>query len=559
MKIERQRRVISPMDIMDYTGIPFNLMQADAIKIAGAYSDQLLEDLGRIIGYYKIYDEGVEFLQADGTSEGDYLPADLKYARSAALIDKEARFMFGKPAEFSLTLTEDDTDNEAAKQQVSVVQNLLEEVLRRNGFANACLKAFKDCCIGERVAVVLDFNEDGGITIRFLPSYSFVYELDEFDQLKNLVTFYNINDEEDLTLQRIYRKRWHIENGVCYVTIGVFDGAGRPVQGDRYDNKPQATEFDYIPGAVILNDGLTGDMDGVSEIKKLGEYEYWYSKLANADIDAEQQGMNPIRYAIDMSPESTDRKNLAISPGAFWDMSSDTELEDGKTGSVGTLESAMSYSEPLGKTLDRLSSAMNETVDVPNISADSMTGVITSGKSLKAIYWPLTVRCDEKMLSWQPALEFVAHTILDGCRRYPKVAKLYMEIPLPDVAYVLTVENPYSLPEDEVEEKQTDMAEVNNKVRSRKSYLMKWRKMTDKDADAELQQIAFEEKLFQNGYTQQMVAATGSTVQAGIAAAQGQQEEQTGSTEEVVSAAREQLRQQLEGNEPAADTTTQEE
>lgn len=566
---QKLRKIVNPLDVVAYTGIPYNLMQADAVQLGGVYSNQMLEDLGRIIGYYKIYDEGVEFLQADGYSEGDYLPADLRYARSAALIDKEARFAFGRPAEFKLALTEEDNEKESAKHDISVLQDLLNEVMRRNKFAEANLKGFKDASIGERVAITVDFNEDGGITVKFLPSYSFMYEQDEFDRLSTLVTFYNINDEEEASKQRIYRKKWYIENGKCWVKIGVYDGSGRPVMDEGYDpEKPIDTKFDYIPGVVILNDGLTGDLDGVSEIKKLGEYEYWYSKLANSDIDAEQQGMNPVRYAIDMSEGSTDRSKLTIKPGAFWDMTSDTELEDGKQGQVGVLETSMSYSEALSKTLDRLSSTMHDTVDVPNISADSMTGVITSGKSLKAIYWPLTVRCDEKMLSWIPALEFVAHTIIEGCRLWPNVAKLYLDSPVPATPYVLTVENPYSLPEDELEEKQSDMAEVTNKVRSRKSYLKKWLNLTDKEADAELQQIAFEEQLFTNSFSKQMYnAAATNTVQVGLQQSQAtvesedettqqqsqQQSQQAQSRQQTVNTAREALRKQFEGNSASAD------
>ena len=54
------------------------------------------------------------------------------------------------------------------------------------------------------------------------------------------------------------------------------------------------------------------------------------------------------------------------------------------------------------------------------------------------------------------------------------------------------------LPEDEVEEKNMDLAEIEAKVMSRKAYLKKWRKLNDTEAEAELLQIKAEQDLFEN-------------------------------------------------------------
>jgi len=84
---------------------------------------------------------------------------------------------------------------------------------------------------------------------------------------------------------------------------------------------------------------------------------------------------------------------------------------------VGTLENSMNYSVPLKTTLDRIKTSAYEQVDVPNITLESMTGVITSGKSLKAIYWSLIVRCKEKMKVWGPQLRHLVKIIIDGSYR----------------------------------------------------------------------------------------------------------------------------------------------
>lgn len=60
------------------------------------------------------------------------------------------------------------------------------------------------------------------------------------------------------------------------------------------------------------------------------------------------------------------------------------------------LKSDTTYTGALGTTLDRLKQAMYDQLAVPNVSPDAMQGVVTSGKTLKAIYWDLIVRCDEK-------------------------------------------------------------------------------------------------------------------------------------------------------------------
>ena len=510
----RQRRAMTPLDISAYIGIPLGLITPEIHTIHGAYSDAMLEDLGRIIRYYEIYEEGVELIQSNamGDDSGDYVPADLRYMQSANLIDKEARFIFGKPAEITLVPPEDKADDEGYKAKLTALQDVLDAILRRNQFAIKTLKGFKDCCIGERCCLVLDFSPERGCFIRYLPAYSFFYENDEYEQLSKLVVIYNANNEQEPLKQRVYKKKWWVENGRCKITEEVFDGTGQVIE----DLVETETRFRYIPAYVILNDGLTGDENGVSEIKRLAEYEYWYTKLANADIDSEQKGMNPIKYAIDMDSRTTDREHLPLGPGAFWDLKSDKTLSDDETGRVGIIESTMNYSTPLGATLDRMSTIMHDTIDVPDVNIANLTGAITSGKTLKAIYWPLGNRSDEKMLAWEPAFQFAARTVLDGLLLYPEIRRIYSTENLaPETPCGIVVENPYSLPEDEAEEKQADLSEVAAGTMSRTSYMRKWRRMTPKEADAELRQIAAEKRLMDDSYSRQLYEASGQTVTGG--------------------------------------------
>lgn len=495
----QEQRLRTPLEITNFIGVPLGMLQNE---VAGIYGQKLLADLGRILGYYEIYEWGARFL-TEGADDG-FLPAQLPFMRAALLIDKQARFVFSRPAEFTVNAYDPNDDSETTKDNISVLQNLLDNVMEKNHLAEKCLKAFKDACIGERVAVTLDFN-DHGVFVRFHPSYSFVFEQDAYERLTKFIVFWTTQDSIDKAEQRIRKKKWVLnEQGFCVISDEVYDGNGRKLEDQSQDDI--VTKFTYLPVMVILNDGLTGDCDGESDIRRLGLYEEWYSKLANADMDAGRQGMNPIRYAIDAQPTSLE--NLKVNPGAFWDIASNTDLEDSVRADVGLLEPSGSYSDPLSNTLDRLASMMNETIDVPNISADSMTGTITSGKSLQALYWPLTMRSDEKMLTWLPALRFIGNTIIDGVRLYPESARPYIPEAVPDLNYNLLVENPYSLPEDEAEEKALDLQEVNARSRSRKTYIRRWQQLSDAEADKELQQILTEERMFESGYTSSMLGGT---------------------------------------------------
>ena len=221
----------------------------------------------------------------------------------------------------------------------------------------------------------------------------------------------------------------------------------------------------------------------------------WYSKLSNGDIDAERKSMNPIRYSIDMDNRST--KNLSSSAGSFWDLMSDQNL-DHPAPSVGMLESSMGYSESLKTSLDRMKTTSYEMVDMPNVTMETMQGTITSGKALKAIYWPLIVRCKEKMKMWGPQLRTLMNIIIDGAIAYPNVAAKHITNSIIPIDYEIQVVQNLPLPEDEQEEKNIDLAEVESQVMSRKAYMKKWRSLTDDEVDDELKQIALERSILED-------------------------------------------------------------
>lgn len=471
-------------DIVSYRDIPYAVLDED---ISGTLREDFFHELGKIKKFYQIYKQGMDFT-TDGTN-GDYIPSQLRFKKAAGLINKEARFMFSTPMDFYVNQDQNETDEQKANN--TILNNFLQKVLKKNFFDKNVLKAAKDCFIGKRVACILNFNEDSGIAVDFLNPLEFYYEMAGADMLTKIVAFF-VEVEASNNVEKKIRKKtyWMADDGYCWVHEVMYNGLG--VQLEELV-PARSTLFEYIPAVVILNDGLTNDIRGESEIEDYAKYEKYYSKLVNSDFDAERKSMNPVRYTINASPESTE--NLSIGPGAFWDIQSDNNGVEVLNASVGQMESNMSYSAALSATLDRVDNEMHSLGSIPNIESDKLQGVITSGKTLKALYWPLIVRCDEKMQTWGAAAEFIAKCILDGASLYPNVVPYYTNEELPIVEADIQVMNNYALPEDEQDEKNIDLAEVTAQTMSRSSYMKKWRKLTDKEVMSELQQIALEQEM----------------------------------------------------------------
>lgn len=464
--------------------IPYSVIADD---LETHMKEDFYAELEEIRRCYDVYDEGEDF-RTEG-SNANYVPSNVRFTKAATLVNKEARFMFATPPDF--VLNGDNTEDSDIDKN-TVLQDFLYEVLKKNHFSNKLIKGAKDCLIGKRIAIMLNFNRSG-ITINVLSAFEFLYGMSE-DELTKIVAFYNTVDVTSKSDQRWFKKTYELVDNVVYVEEIIYDGLG--VEQEIVTPK-RKTSFTYIPACVVLNDGLTGDTKGRSELQAITKYEGVYSKLANADIDADRKSMNPVRYAIDASPNST--KNFSIAPGAFWDVQSDNNQSEARQASVGIIESNMGYSNALKTTLDRVENTMYTELDIPNINSEQLSGVITSGKTLKALYWGLTVRCNEKMLAWLPALEFIAETIIDGGKMYPEsIVKYSTESVLPDIEYTVEVKTNYALPEDEQESQDMMLAEVDSLVRSKKSYMKERRGLSDKEAEAELQQIMEEQNLFNN-------------------------------------------------------------
>lgn len=477
-----------------YNRIPYALIREES----GEDATDIFEEIREICKYYKIYKKGKSF-NVEGTN-GDYVPARLRYKMAATLVNKEARFLFAEQPDITVEQKGDlEEFTEETKRALTIMNELVKTILDKNNFQDILIKGARDCFIGKRVACLINFNEQDGVTLTFLPSIQFLYEVKPTNHrvLEKFVSFTVMKESKTNSIKRIFKKKYTletVENGESKVFLEeeIFDGTAKSIE--KVTPK-QEIKLDFIPAIIFINDGLSEELKGESEIESLMDFEEWYSKLGNADADAERKSMNPTKYLVDMANNST--KNLSTAAGALWDLGSDQNLENPNV-LVGLLEPRMSYSEALKTTLDRIKTTGYEQVDMPNITNESLSGVITSGKALKAIYWPLIVRCKEKMKMWGPNLSLMAEMIIKGAMAYPDTIKQYTSDVLMPVEHVIEVVQNTPLPEDEIEEKTIDLAEVEAKTMSRKTFMKKWRRITNSQVAEELNQIALERQIIED-------------------------------------------------------------
>lgn len=451
-------------------------------ELEGLYGSEVIKEHSDIINLYDIYEGPGQDWVVD---EEDYVPTKKKVNYIKKLIKEEARFLFGKAPTFSIAV-----DDDTLKDQAEEINKYIRKLLKKNLFEDKLIKATRDCFIGKRVAIKLHADTiTKTIRIMFVPSLEFVYEPfdDRVDELRKIIFFYQLNQAETKNEQRIWKQKYEMIKDKCILNEGIYDGYGNPIKIISEDVDLKLTG---IPAYVILNDGLSGDLKGESDVEELHDNAIAYNKLSSEDIDALRKGMNRIIYGTDVDPDSS--KYFKIKPGSFWDVATDQTASEGKQAQIGTVETDFNYNERMENTLNRIKSDMHEVLNIPLINNQDLKGMMTSGKSMKALYWQLITRCEEKMKAWRPALEWMIKATLEMIEVY-NITKL----PILE-EYEVVVENQYPLQEDEDTEKTIDMQQVNTQTMSRKTYIKKWANATDEIADEELKQIQLEKTMLED-------------------------------------------------------------
>lgn len=422
-------------------------------ELSGLYGQRVLEDMGQIIALYDFYEgRGQEWQTANDL---DYQPTKLITNLCKKLIKREARFMFGRTPEISLR----DSEGRLLHKH----QSALEKVLEESVFPERLLKGLRDCLIGKRVAIKLTGGVGEPITVQIRPSLEFVYETSEDDteRLRKIVFFYRLNDSTKKSEQRIWRQKYEMGGNRCFLTEGVYDGNGKVVEGGECRN----TGLDFIPCRVVLNDGLTGDLSGESDVEEIMASQQCYNHLKSDDIDALRFNMFPQRVAVDA--DSSSLENMVLAPGALVDLVTDPACsDDGRQASLSMLEPKFGYDERFENAISRIKQDMHELLGVPNISLEQLQGFAQSGKALRALYWELQERCEERWAVWEPALKWL-------CRAVISMLSIYGDEHFDD-DFTVHIEHLYPIPEDEEAERELDLREVEAGVRSAESYREKW-------------------------------------------------------------------------------------
>ncbi len=443
-------------------------------ELGGLYGSRVLEEFGEIIRLYDFYEGKGQLWPKNG--QLDYLPTVKRTNFIKKLIKAEARFLFGRTPEFSVRAIRQEDDGIAREMTL-----FLNRLLRNNHFGDRLVRAARDCFIGKRVALRL-WTDEEDISIGFRPSLEFLFEPreDDADRLKKIIFFYQLNTEIPHCKQRIWKQKFELVEGRCVLDEGVYDGDGRLLES-RYENFD--TGLSFIPAYVILNDGLCGDLSGESDVAELIENQNAYNRLTSDDIDALRFNLFPQRVATDASVSSLDK--LVIAPGALIDLQTDPTMMDGKQASMEMLEPKFGYDDRIEHTLCRIKSDMYELLSVPDLSTEQLKGTLSSGQSIRAMYWELLCRCEEKWTGWEAALRWMAYGVFH-------LAGATGIASFPPIEWELHIEHGYPLPDDEETERVNDLKEVEAQVRSRRSYMEKWKIAADpqgelKNIDSEAQ------------------------------------------------------------------------
>ena len=454
-------------------------------ELGGLYGNEVLKEMNEIIKLYDIYEgPGQDWI----VDEKDYTPTKKKTNYIKKLIKEEARFLFGKTPIFTVQVEDDKY-----QEQVEEINKYINKLLKDNLFEDKLVKGARDCFIGKRIAIKLHADTiTKTIRVMFVPSLEFVYEPfeDRVDELKKIIFFHQMNQEQDKSKQVIWKQKYEIVDGKCILNEGFYNG-----NGDLLETLAVNVDLKLsgIPAYVILNDGLSGDLKGESDVEEILENGIEYNKLTSEDLDALKKGMNRIIYGTDVDPEAS--KHFKLKPGAYWDVSTDI-ASDGKQAQIGTIDTDFNYDTRMENTLNRIKADMHEVLNIPMINNSDLQGMMTSGKSMKALYWQLITRCEEKMMSWRPALEWMIRAILE-------MNEVYAINTLPKLEnFDVVVENQYPLQENEDEEMTLDLQKVNAQTMSRKTFIKKWANVTDDIAEEELKQIQLEKQMLEDSYTQ---------------------------------------------------------
>lgn len=435
------------------------------------------------IGLYAQYDGAAQLWE---TSQGmDYVPTKRVTNKIKYMIKEVARFMFSRAPEITIQPL---GESEGNAEKCAALESFIRETLQRCGFSGALPKAGRDQFIGKRVALKVTGGPDKPLRVSFRPSIEAwpLWEAENASALQKIIYLYQQAEGEKESDQRFFFQRYTLDKGRALVEERIVDGRGEVVE----ERIPEtALPIPYIPSYVLINDGLTGDTLGESEVQQLQALADAYNRMTSDDQDALRFNMFPQTVFRDAAEESL--KNVKVAPKAIIDLQTDPSRMDGQADAK-VLETGFGYDGRLENALNRLEKDMREMMGVPPKSLDEYKSSGISGKALKALYWPLITKCEEKWAEWDAALVWMVRCLYDLAVAYGQARDFA------GAEFTVLIEHLYPLTDDEEEERAQDLREVAQGARSIHSYLDKWR--PGDDAEEEIQRIVQEKRMLEEQF-----------------------------------------------------------
>lgn len=464
-------------------------------------------EVKEVINFYSFYDGQLDNPEelVPGTDYGQVWPVpenlDYKPTREVRnltkkLIDKQSRFMFGVPPTITFK-----PYNKAQKDLAEEKRALIDFIFKNSGFWGATKKAFLDATIGKRVLLMIVSNPGEPIQFRYFKMHEFTFAVNPNNC--NEITSVQICYQDESTVGKLVQEeRWHkwtyqMRNGACWCIYEIVDG----LDNETYIEVPQEnnpndlevpvekvpfrqefnTGFTKIPCRVITNGGLTGDIQGTSDVKELIDLAMSYNKVNSDYRDALRFKM--FEQPVFTDADSTYLKDIKIAPNAIIDLKTDPTIGDGtstgRSATAAMLSSTFNFAEAADSYLTRLKQDMYELMDQP---LPEQLKDVPSGKALRFLFFDLMARCDEKWLDWEPAVEWAIDLCCEACNLF----NLYPELKGKQVSQVLTntiIDHNYPVPEDEEITKEIAVKEVEANVLSRKSYIRKYGDVEDEQGE----------------------------------------------------------------------------
>jgi len=440
-------------------------------------AQRLIEEQNELLKYYRMYDgPGQEWATASGL---DYIPTKRVTNNIKYLIKEVARFMFSRTPEITIQPVGEEQGN---AEKCAALESFIRQVLQKSRFAGALPKAGRDCFIGKRVALKVSGGPQHPLRVGFRPALEVWadYDPEDVNELSTLLYLYQTHDSSREDEQRFWMQLYRAQQGQVTVEERIVDGLGQTVE-ERISKT--RLPIPYIPSVVIINDGLTGDTLGESEVEQLAQLADAYNRMTSDDQDALRFNMYPQTAFTDASQESL--ANIKVAPKAIIDLQTDPVRMDGQA-KAQVLESGFSYNDRLEALLNRLDTDMRKMLGVPPKSLDEYRANGISGKALRALYWPLITKCEEKWAEWDTALTHMVGCLYDLAVAYNQAEGFA------GARFTVGIEHLYPITDDEEEERALDLREVQARTRSRRSYIDKWR--PNDNADEEIQQIISEQR-----------------------------------------------------------------